>query len=628
MPPEEDEIGSLERARARLYANEPLPLDLRTPLSDTDDRVLPHEWEANPLPANLPPPKRRPLRIASIFFSFAAFFFVVSLGIAGYLLYFGGNTFSVDKISFDVQGPTTINSSDTVPILLTITNRNPVTLKNATIEIAFPDSTRDATNVLQPYPRYTENLGEIASGAVVTRSLKAVIFGGAGQTLALPVSLSYTTAGSNAVFVKKTPYNIKISSTPLEVSVGTVSESVSGKPITLTLIVRSNASVPLDNVVLASTFPFGFSVTSSSIPMSNSSFLLGTMAPGTTKTVSITGTLSGQESDQKVFRFNVGTAKSAGDQALAVTYMTQEAKVAITAPFINATLSVNGDSSPNVAVSAGSTQTIKVSYTNTLTTSVSNVNISVAVSGGAVDYESIETTRGFYNSLDKTVIFSQDKDSSLASLAPGASGTGTFTFSTLKPGTFTSAPTITFVISISGTRVGQSNVPEAVQSTVTKTAKVISSATLAASTLHNSGPIANNGPIPPVSNQATTYTVVWVVKNPGSTVADGEVSTTLPSYVTYTGKTTGVGAFSYDSGSRKVSWKTGDLVQGASAQGNFQVSIIPSTSQKGNVPNLTSNIVFSGYDRFAGAAITATADPVTTETPGDPGYVSDNGTVQ
>ncbi|MCR4275840.1 MAG: hypothetical protein NUV90_00420, partial [Candidatus Parcubacteria bacterium] len=71
-----------------------------------------------------------------------------------------------------------------------------------------------------------------------------------------------------------------------------------------------------------------------------------------------------------------------------------------------------------------------------------------------------------------------------------------------------------------------------------------------------------------------------------------------------------------------------DLAQGGSAQGTFQVSLTPSTSQKGLAPALTGPVSFSGYDRFAGVQISATADPVTTETKGDPGYVSTNAVVQ
>jgi hypothetical protein len=167
-----------------------------------------------------------------------------------------------------------------------------------------------------------------------------------------------------------------------------------------------------------------------------------------------------------------------------------------------------------------------------------------------------------------------------------------------------------------------------VNSTVTKTFKVVTVVTLSASSLYTSGSISNSGPIPPRANQATTYTVLWSAQNKGSAVAGGTVSTILPSYVSYTGLTSGSGTFSYDDKSRTVSWNAGDLAQGANVQGAFQVSLIPSTSQKGGAPSLTSTATFSGYDRFAGVQVSATAVPVTTETKGDPGYVPGNSTVQ
>jgi hypothetical protein len=118
------------------------------------------------------------------------------------------------------------------------------------------------------------------------------------------------------------------------------------------------------------------------------------------------------------------------------------------------------------------------------------------------------------------------------------------------------------------------------------------------------------------------------VEGQGSAIAGGAVTTILPSYVAYTNQTAGTGTFSYDDASHTVTWNTGDLAQGTTAQGIFQVSFTPSTSQKGSTPNLTGRASFSGYDRFAGVQISATADPVTTETRGDPGYSSSSAIVQ
>ncbi|OGG62225.1 hypothetical protein A3C19_03070 [Candidatus Kaiserbacteria bacterium RIFCSPHIGHO2_02_FULL_54_22] len=629
MPPSrpEDDIGSLEKARERLYRPQGGPSDERTPLPAPGTRFFRHLWGEDPLP-HVQQQGVRHMRLAGIFFIGAFLFFLLSLGVAGAFFYFGGNSVSVDKIDVDIQGPTTIAGGDIVPLSITVTNRNPTTVDNATIEINFPEGTRSVDDVLLAYPRYTENLGSLASGESVIRSIKAVVFGGAGQALALPISLSFRTSGSNAVFVKKSSYALGVSSTPLSLSVETLAETVSGAPLTVNVTVRSNATVPISNVVLAANFPFGFSVTSSSLPVTNSSFLLGTIAPGATKTVTLTGTLLGQDTEQRVFNFTVGTAKTATDQALAVTYMTQSAAVVVAAPFIHTTLALNGDTRADAVVSAGSLQSVTVTYTNTLATSITNAVVTVAVSGSAVDYDSIRSSNGFYNSSDHSIVFSRDTDPSLAQLSPNASGIGAFTFSTLPANSLAQSPAVIFTISVSGTRIGQANVPENVSSTMTKIVKVATTVAFSAYSLHRSGPFGNTGPIPPKADQATTYTVMWNVQNTGSAVAGGAVSATLPVYVSYTEKTGGAGSFSYDDKSRTVTWNTGDFAQGASAQGAFQVSLTPSTSQKGSAPALTSTASFSGYDRFAGVQVKASAEPVTTETTRDPGYVLTNAIVQ
>ncbi|MCX6790326.1 MAG: hypothetical protein NTV60_02230 [Candidatus Kaiserbacteria bacterium] len=257
----EDDTGSLERARTALYSPNAVTPE-RKELHGKEEHILPHEWEQKDI-SSMPHQGERHVRLASIFFGIAVSFFVVALMVAGYLFYFGSNSVGVDKITLDVLGPTMITGGDTVPLSLTITNKNPVAIKNVTAEIDFPDGTRSATNVLAAYPRYVENLGTLESGASITRSIKATVFGGAGQTLTLPVSLTYGTTGSNAIFEKKSSYALAISSSPLSVSIDSMTETVSGAPITFTATVRSNATIPLNNVVLTTAPPFGFSLTSS-----------------------------------------------------------------------------------------------------------------------------------------------------------------------------------------------------------------------------------------------------------------------------------------------------------------------------------------------------------------------------
>ena len=602
---DDDGLGALEHARESLYGMS-APAHGRTPArSAPEGRALPHAWEEEKLPMPKRYPKR--VRVAGVFFGVSMAFFLAALALAGYFFYFGGNTVSADKVSIVLQGPTTIAGGDTVPLSLAIANKNPTALLDATIEIDFPEGTMSASDVSQAYPRYVENLGTIASGAAIGRSVKAVVFGGAGQTLVLPITFSYKTASSNAVFEKKLSYSLSVSSTPLSVSVEAPVETVSGAPITFTLLARSNATQPLDNVVLSPSMPFGFSVDSSSLPLGPSGISIGTLAPGESKQVTITGTLTGQDAEQRAFHFTIGTAKSAQDQSIAVAYMTQDATVTIAAPFIQTKLTLNGSDSQPVTLAPGSTQSASLSYTNTLPTSVANASIVVSVSGSAIDYGSIRASSGFYDSSSHSIVFSKDTDPALAMLAPGASGIGAFTFSTLSPGS--ASPTVTFSISALGTRVGQANVPEQVTTSATEVAKVETALVLQARSSHASGPV------PPVADQTTAYTVVWNLQDQGSAVAGGAVTATVPSYVTYTGETSGQGSFSYDSASRTVTWNVGNLLQGGAAEGRFQVALTPSTSQKGSIIPLTSRAAFSGYDRFAGTQVSASADPAMTEAP-------------
>ncbi|MBI3572512.1 hypothetical protein HY091_03210 [Candidatus Kaiserbacteria bacterium] len=308
--------------------------------------------------------------------------------------------------------------------------------------------------------------------------------------------------------------------------------------------------------------------------------------------------------------------------------MEQDATVTIAAPFIATTLAIGGDTSGNAVVAPGAFENVMLSYTNTLLVPVTNATITVTLAGSAVDYGSIQTTSGFYQSATRSIIFSKDTDSSLAALAPGASGIGTFSFSTLPASSSIRDPSISFTTSVSGTRVGETNVPESVSASGITTAKVATALALNASALHSSGPFANSGPIPPTAGVATTYTIVWRIAGGGNAIAGANVSATLPSYVSYTNKTSGGGSLSYDDASRTVSWNAGDLPAGSSAEGAFQVSLTPSTSQRNSAPALTSPATLTAFDRYAQVTINAQAAPVTTETPGDPGYVANNADVQ
>lgn len=622
MPPDRDSDSSLDRIQKRLYASRPVDTPMPDPLAaGRASSGVPHAWENTEMPRK---PKRK-TSFAVLFFMGALLFFLIAGGLATWLLLSGDRSVSTNNVDVTVVGPTSIAAGDTVPLALTIANKNPSSLDSPDLTVTFPDGTRSADDVTQAYPRYEEKLDSIPAGGTVNRTIKAVLFGEQGQVISIPIELTYKTAGSNAVFVKQETYTLTVTTAPLSVTVNALSETSSGQPFTIDVQVRSNATAAIPNAVLEAAYPFGFTQTSASPAASSAGVIpLGTLQPGDTKDVKITGTLTGNDTEARVFHFTAGTGDSTGN--LSVAYTSKDADVTITAPFLNVQLALNGSSGSTLSVPAGQTVNATLTWTNTLSEPITNAVITVALQGNALDPSSVQANQGFYQSSNNTVTFDSTTIPALASLAAGATGSGSFSFST-RSGSITN-PTLAAVVSIQGQRLNESNVPESVNASLTNTIKVVSNLALSQTALHAGGPFSNSGPVPPTPNQPTTYTIQWAATNSSNDIAGATAVATLPPYVTFTNQVMPSGSVTYNSSSRQVTWAIGSLTAGARSQASFQVSCTPSTSQEGTSPMLVGPVILSGYDRFAATQVSSTASSVTTDTPGDPGYRAGSGSVQ
>jgi len=81
------------------------------------------------------------------------------------------------------------------------------------------------------------------------------------------------------------------------------------------------------------------------------------------------------------------------------------------------------------------------------------------------------------------------------------------------------------------------------------------------------------------------------------------------------------GSITYNAATREVSWAVGDMPAGTTGkQGAFQVSLLPSASQRGTSPILVFPQTITGTDRFLQKQVTGSAPDLTTKTPTDPGY--------
>ncbi len=567
------------------------------------------------------------------FFIVAFLFFLLTAGGAAFYLLYGGRSVSSNNVNVAAQGPTTIASGDTVPLLITVENRNPVAIKNATLTIEFPEGTKSADDPSQPYPSYVENLGDIESGGKAQRTVRAAVFGSENQHVTLPIKLEYNTDGSSATFVKNKQFDFTITSSPISIEVQSLNQISAGQPVTVNVTVKSNATTVLDNVGVVAEYPFGFALASADpqpTGTGNALFNLGTFTPGQEKRITVKGTLSGENNDDRIFKFSAGTLSSAQAVSLSTTYTSKDVDIKLTKPFLATTLSINQDTSESPVIEAGVPVTATITWTNTLPNPVTNAKVVVSLTGEALDKSSVSSA-GFYRSSDSTITFDTGSNPGLASLQPGDTGQGTFTFRALAPSQVASLrnPAIAVRVSVSGQRLSESSVPETISSTLSRTVKVGTNLSFAARAVHTSGPFPNTGPVPPEADKETTYTIIYTLSNSGSTVAGTKVEAALPSYVRFTGLTNpSDGSITYNDSTNTVTWTVGDMGSGSTKSAAFQVGLTPSLSQVGTSPLLISAQQVTAVDRFTGRQITGSAQSLSTITSTDAGYQSGFGQVK
>ncbi len=621
MPGTEED--PLERLRRKLYGNKAVSRTPEAGLSSVQPGA-PERWSVpQPVPA-----APRKISGPALFLGIAVGVFIIAGIISAVTLYLGGRSVSADRVAIAVEGPTTVAGAEAVSLLVTIKNDNPVAITDVSMTLMFPDGTTEAGDTSVALAQHTESLGDIAPGETVRRTVRATFFGTENQNVSIPITVEYRTSNSNAVFVKKDTYAFTISTSPVGLSITTLSEVISGQSMTLTVLVRSNASAPLENVAVRATYPQGF-VPQSTTPeaIQGNLFVLGTLQEGEEREIRVTGTLLGQDGDERVFRFESGALRSESSREIATPYTEKDAPVTVVKPFFAVNLSLNGSNEQEVVVEGGEQVSGSVRWTNALSSAIRDGAISIALSGEALDTGTIVATNGFYRSADKTIRYDRDTTQGLDLLNPGDTGNGTFSFMVKDADALRALrnPTITLTISVAGRRIGENNVAESVNSTLVRTLKVATDVSFEMDAVRTVGPYENTGPWPPRAETESTYTIRLSAANTVNSVARTAAKMTLPSYVRFTGKSDA--GITYNESTREVTWTVGDLAPAGSKAAAFQVALLPSASQQGTTPVLVSGAVLTGFDRFVQEDVQDTAPSVDTAISEDPAYSSGKGTV-
>jgi hypothetical protein len=559
---------------------------------------------------------------------FGSFIFLaMSIFVAIFMIMSGGNSVSPDNINITIGGPIQIGGGQELSLDVGIENKNNVALQLVDLVIDYPSGTKIASDTRSDLKRERVNLGDINSGQFAHKIFKSVLFGEEGSTQIIKASIEYRVPGSNAIFQKEKSFSIVLNSSPVSIVTKGLKEITSGQAAQFEVTVSSNSEKPLKNIVLKAEYPFGYSFKEAvpSTSEGNDTWKIGSLLPKETRTIKISGTLQGQNEEERYFKFTLGNASVSDDSEIATILALSSQIIAIKKSFLGVELSLNESKSDEYASPDGGTVNAVIEWVNNTQERLSNAEFIAVFTGDTLDQSSVVVTNGgYYDSSKNTITWDKRTNSDLEKVPPGAKGQLAFRFNVVN--SKKDALKLKVDVGAKAQRTSENNVEQQINSATSKIVKLTTGLHLASKAMYFTGPFENSGPVPPKAEQETTYSIVWTVTNNLNNVSGAKVIAKLPSYMAWNNVTSPSSEnISYDSVTGEVVWNLGAVsaetgFSKSKREVAFQVTLKPSLTQIGSSPNIIEEQILSGKDDYSDIQVTDRRNDLNIRLVDDPGF--------
>lgn len=619
-----DDKNPLIAARKKLYAKKNQIGDLKRIRLKKKKYDVNQEWTEEKVEKKKPvePKEKKSMTFYTKFFIFSVSFFLISVITAFFIFNSGANQITYEKVSVGIQGPNYISGGDTISFIVSVNNQNSVPIVLSDIYVLYPQGTVEPGSPTIPMVRDRESFEKVLPGETKEVRFKAVIFGSEGETKKIQVRYEYRVENSNAIFHKDKDYDIRVSTAPINITSAHPDSVISGEEIEIVLDVASNSTEDVSNLGLKVDYPFGFVFESANpAPVSgNDIWDIGTILAAESKKITIKGVIGGQDDEERVFRYSVGSKDEEDLSEIGSVFSSSESIVSIKKPDFGLKILAN-EQADSVNIDSDDLVSVRIEATNNLSSKILNPNIEIELMGEVFDPRSVEVEGGFFNSRTNKIVWSKQTDAELGSFENGEKRYFTFTFKIDKNAIESiKNPQINITLKAIGETFSDAGNINTVNAKTEAEIKVNSDLVVSENTFHASGPIENRGPTPPTVGQKTTYTINWLAHSTTNDFSDVVVSAVLPSYVNYLGVFTPSSEnIFYDENKKEVIWRVGKLSSFSEGEKEenlrkvfFQVELEPSISQVGSEVNLLNTKTAIAVDTFTQNVITREFGPDST----------------
>jgi hypothetical protein len=544
------------------------------------------------------------MRNKFLLFLIIAFIFLGAFG----FWHWQKNIYSKEVLKLEIIGPNSVDLGEEIEYLVKFKNNGDTRLEEPRLVFELPPySLPSDGESLRRTIESDQMGGAIYPGEEKVFKFRARLFGQAGDAREAKAFVSYRPKNLTAKYVSKTSCITVINNVPISFEFDLPSEVEAGRKNEFSLNYFSSVDFSLTDVGIKIDYPDGFNfIESEPKGLAKNEWRIGVLNKAEGGRIVIRGSLSGETGEEKLFKAELGIWVG-GDYVVLKKTMK---RVEIVEPSIYIDQTINGVR--DYIANPGDLLHYQIIFRNIGDRAFQNLFLVVKLKGDLLDFSTLKTEDGEFGPGDNSIIWDGRNVSSLKFLEPGEEGEVEFWIKLKEEG-------------IAG--VENPKIENEIMLSQTKrrfTVKINSKVELTQEVFVDDEIFGSQGPLPPRVGKESLFTVIWRVKNYYSQLKDVKVKAILPEEVKLTGQVLPQ-KLTFDPKTREMLWEIGKLPAGAGIelpyQIAFQISLIPSVSQKGKSVILVKEAKITGIDEWTENSFEASTPAINTDVFGEEGVV-------
>ncbi|MDP3947186.1 MAG: hypothetical protein Q8Q41_00650 [bacterium] len=558
---------------------------------------------------------------------------VVLTAISGYFIY---QAFTVKDINLTVLAPPEAQLGKPFEVRVGFANGSDKILKGAKVSLSLPDGV-SFLGAPQEQRNETRDAGDIGIGSMSEEAFSLIVLKDPQSVKKIRAGLSYAAIAGRSRFERSEELTLAVGNPAVQIDLRAPEKVFSGEEFETIVTYKNAADIDFSNLELRVNMPPTFNFKSSTVKpdVGNSLWRVGSLLKGSEGEFAIRGTIMGPE---KSF-FEIGTILTTSFLGKTYTIDTKAASLAISPSPLALTVLVNGTT--DFVARPGDMLRYELRFTNNTDVGLRDVILRAKLVGEMFDFVTIDAPQIFFSSLTNTLTWNAANTPQLAVLEPGASGSVNFIVRLKQQYPIKRVNDKNFELKLEA-QIESPTVPSFIGAEKTIgilsfAVKVAGHTTIDAQAFFRDAAsgLVNKGPVPPLVNSPTNFTVHWVIANYATDVENVTVRAFLQSGVTWTGKVqSNINAIPvWNERTQEVSWTIDRIPATRGALGNpieaiFQIEATPSINQLGDYMPLISDTELRAKDTFVNAEIVATDSTISTSLPDDPTVGQQGGIVR